>query len=1137
MAANVNLVDIKPDVKKTVNDFDSFKVALAEDLTDENVIELATVFNYPPAIKEKLETSASAGRLMIIEMEERGQIEPTSILILLCALKKMGRFGIEKRVRKLYEDHTGILCSSDDQSKAQIEEKKNKFTKYSRIAYQKQYGTAKPFPSMNEGSVDNIFVEGGIYYVAQKGDSKQTPDVLESLESYNEILSSPKTKSKRKIIEGEPGYGKSTIGLQYLHDWCTKNPTSPLKDVKILIYLQLRQLAGVKSIYTAIKNFIVPKDENMDEACIQEILRVYKESVVMIFDSYDEYPDKNETGTDISSIIEMEMFQDSIVMILTRTLNIPPNLHPETKSIRLTGFGVAERRNYVLKVVDRNNVQLADWIEEQLQRNPVLKDLCQVPLLFTMVAHTVHKSQNIEVFNSLTRFFKYLIACFHNHMKSKKGATSEVPAFETKLPKLYRIVFEGLTQRKQQLSWKTTYLVSELGQEFYDYYIDLGMLAQEEVFDMLQCIHLIEARMSHKIICEFYASHHLVRILSEGAASAASSINVKETLNSINPLDLQYIYRFACGLNKSAADIIIKHLSETKEGRQFAILCTLEQEEKSDQFLQSVKDLVSSYIAIKPHDSKLLQRSTIQVLEVASANQIPITSVCLNKSFKECEKDVIVLHSGLRLNQLLTVEKIHIETEQVNKEPRILTEEDVTMIFRYGLRSEHLKDLSFDNCLLPPSFAPESIPAEMKSREIKVSWGNYGYSLNLQSGAWKVDDVDTVKRLCKELVAIRKNDSELLQRCNIQLLENASYHDIPISQLLLKWSYSKVDKGDIVIQSGLCLPTLSTLEKLFVNAKAAELTEEDVIGLLNYGVQSRRFQELWFYRCKLPTSISPEMILETARSRNIKVLWPENASQLELQSGKWKQAEDIQTITELCSNVVGINNESSLESQKSAIELLKKASRHDIPIVSVVLVGSFNKVDEDDITLYSGLSLPILTSIERMNINTENGREMNKHEVNGILNYVQHSQRFKLLSFYYCLLPPTIASSSLANLEARNVNVFWIPYGNKERQYRLDLQSGRWRLHKDPESFFPHSLHKVTREGSARGSNYTKYATEEKEGEWKRQKKGGVVQRGEEIGMKLHIEEELTDADYAKEVEAFRNRYSEEEWQVTYNAS
>ncbi|XP_071851467.1 uncharacterized protein [Apostichopus japonicus] len=367
----------------------------------------------------------------------------------------------------------------------------------------------------------------------------------------------------------------------------------------------------------------------------------------------------------------------------------------------------------------------------------------------------------------------------------------------------------------------------------------------------------------------------------------------------------------------------------------------------------------------------------------------------------------------------------------------------------------------------------------MKSRDIKVLWRNYGYSLNLQSGAWKVDDVDTVKRICTNPVIIGRKYSELLQRCTIQLLENASYHDIPISKLLLQWSYSKVDKGNIVLQSGLCLPTISTLEKLLVKTDADELTEEDVIGLLNYGVQSRRFKELWFYRCKLPTSISPESITEIARSRNIKVLWPDTTCQLNLRSGNWKQAEDIQTITELCSNAVIINNESSQESQKSTIELLKKASRHDIPIHSVVLLKSFNKVDEDDITLTSGLSLPILTSIENMGINTEEGREMNKHEVNGILNYVQHSQRFNTLSFRYCLLPPTIASSSLANLKARNVHVFWNPYGLNEREYLLDLQSGRWLLFKDHESFFP------------------------------------MLKRGEK----------LTDADYANEVEAFRNRY------------
>ncbi|XP_071820677.1 uncharacterized protein [Apostichopus japonicus] len=738
MAANLNPVDIKPDLKKAVNaGFGSFKVALATLLTVKIVLDLATFFEYPPVVIEELSNAASAGLLMIRYMEERGQIEPTSIVTLLCALKKMCLSGIEMRVRKLYEEHTGRLCSSDDQSKAQLEGKKNDLIKYSKIAYRKQYETAKPFPSMNKCNVNSIFVKGGIYCSAQE---EQKPDVLES---YNDILSSPKTKSNRKIIEADPGFGKSTLASQFVYDWCTNNPESPLKDVEILIFLQLRQLTGVNSIYTAIKNSIVPKDEDMDEACIKEILKVYKKSVVMLFDSYDEYPDKNETETDIFSIIEMKMFLDILVIILTRTLILPPNLHPETKRIRLTGFGVAERRNYVLKAV-ADDARLADRIEKELQINPFLRDLCQVPLFSTMVAHIAHERPEIEIFSTVTRFFTYVIECVHNHMKIKKDANTGVPAFETELAKLCRIAFDGLTQKNQQLTWEKTYLVSELGQEFYDNYINLGMLAQEVVFDIPKGRYKTVARIWHKIICEFYASHHLVWILSEGASSVASSINLKETLNSINQLDLQYVYRFACGLNKSAADIIIKHLQKTEEGRQFAILCMLEQEEKSDQYQQSVKDLVSSNIFISSIDAKLLQRSTIQVLEVASAKQIPISCVVLNYCYPRVDESGLnlILESGLSLSILSSLQKL-----QICDYRRRLTNEEWAAILSYSSQCTSLKELKFVWYYLPDTIPVGSIPSSLKSRNVKV-WNliDSAYDeyrrLNLQTGQWQACDED-----------------------------------------------------------------------------------------------------------------------------------------------------------------------------------------------------------------------------------------------------------------------------------------------------------------------------------------------------------------------------------------------------------
>ncbi|XP_071839486.1 uncharacterized protein [Apostichopus japonicus] len=163
-------------------------------------------------------------------------------------------------------------------------------------------------------------------------------------------------------------------------------------------------------------------------------------------------------------------------------------------------------------------------------------------------------------------------------------------------------------------------------------------------------------------------------------------------------------------------------------------------------------------------------------------------------------------------------------------------------------------------------------------------------------------------------------------------------------------------------------------------------------------------------------------------------------------------------VKDLLTGGVTIRSNDSRLLQRSTIQILDIAAKSDIPVFSVSLLGSFNKVEADGITLYSGLSLPILTSIERMSIYTEKGREMNKHEVNGILHYVQHSQRFKQLYLHNCLRPLSITSSSLANLKARNVNVYWIPYGVNEHRYHLDLQYGIWRLNNDPDSFFHASI-------------------------------------------------------------------------------
>ncbi|XP_071851405.1 uncharacterized protein [Apostichopus japonicus] len=815
-----------------------------------------------------------------------------------------------------------------------LKDKKQILIKALKKKYEIQYNGIKPIPYIQERlyCVDNVFVESGVN-ASIGGAASHKAVQWERLESYKTIFTDPRMRSNRRIIEGEPGYGKSTLTLQLAYDWCNGVPDSPLYDVEILILLKLRQMGNVTSIYKAIKLYLIPDERRIKIRDIRKIIESCR-SVAFQLDGYDEYPGK-EKGNDVGRIMMLQMFPEYDVTLTTRYLP-KEYVKSNTNRFKLIGFDDAARDEYIRKAVCGNNEQAVAKVKKGLKENVILDDLCQVPLLFSMFSHMTHEREDFQKFKSVTDFFRYMMGCFHHHTRNKAeeyNVERYATMFEANHEELSKVAFEGLSKENQQIVWEKVSLIKRLGEGFYNHHIRVGILVEEEVFVITDGPDTpgkniktkTEVSFYHKIFCEWFASFHVTGI----AAGVKDPAELEPSLGKMDPFDLQYVFRFACGLNSGAGSNIIEYLKSKKGGDKFAILCILEQSGKFDGIMETVKELCSKRLIISKNDTKLLQRSTIQLLQIASS------------------------------------------------------------------------------------------------------------------------------------------------------------HDIPICDLVLQFSFNKVQHGDILLKSGLCLPLFSSLEKISINEGSGNLISEDnVIGLLNYGIQSEKFRELWFFNCELPEFIGPGMIPGTAKSRQIKVLWPSHASQLDLQSGEWRKADDIQTIKSLCSGTVAINNRTSESVQRSVIEVLVKASNHDIPIYSVDLVYSFNKVDEDDITLYSGLSLPILTSIERMYIDTENGREINKHEVNEILNYVQHSQRFKELGFKLCLLPSSIPSSALSGLKS-NLNVLWHPYGAGKRSYRLNKKTGAWLIYEETASLFHNKA----------------------------------------------IGDKLTDADYTEEVRAFREHFRDHPWQ------
>ncbi|KAJ8031733.1 NLR family CARD domain-containing protein 4 [Holothuria leucospilota] len=600
---------------------------------------------------------------------------------------------------------------------------KNQFLKQLKEKYKDLYETVQPIPYIKERlhCVDRVFVEGGIEFLdSYKG---ETMGNWKKLDSYQNVFNDQRVQSSRRILEGEPGYGKSTVTLQFAYDWCNSKGTSALKDIEIMILLRLRQMGGVSSIYRAIKQFILPKDTLLKEEDIEKIMRNCP-SAVVILDGFDEYPDQDITSSsDVMNIIARQMFQDIEVVTTTRSSFLPKKYPAITKRLRLTGFDDSARRYYIRKaVVGDDDEERVNKVEELLQANPILSDLCQVPLLFAIFAHMTHESENFRKLNSVTSFFRYMISCFHSHMRNKMDDENvrKYELFESEHHDLDKAAFDALDGSSQKIIWDKHEFCQLIGQEFYDQYIRIGILVEEESVHIIDdpgtpitqhVQYKTEVRFYHKLFCEWYAAHYLSSYLQKN-----SDVDLSEFLQYLDPFDVQYLYRFSCGLNADSAEKIITYLKNIEGGDKFAILCILEQTGKVNHIKETIRELCFEGVIISGYDSLLLQRSSMQLLEIAARNDIPIELVFLFNCFRSVDLSTAAIKttSGLDLTSRIPVKRLEVSLTITDT-----TEAEVISILQFASMCPSLCELLYHGCVPPRIFTDRSTLSSLESRKVE----------------------------------------------------------------------------------------------------------------------------------------------------------------------------------------------------------------------------------------------------------------------------------------------------------------------------------------------------------------------------------------------------------------------------------
>ncbi|PIK47623.1 hypothetical protein BSL78_15516 [Apostichopus japonicus] len=670
--------------------FVRFKVRLAELLTTDIILSLATFFMFSPAkIDELRHAKNSPGQLMVSLMEERGQIKPNDISPLLIALDKLELHGLRTTLHRIFQGSEDKTCL---------------FVRYLKTFYKQLYSKIHPIAYIREQvyCVNDLFVEGGIEMHGRYNKGRKRP--LEgcrmeavTLKSYRDVFNNDIISSKRILLEGDPGYGKSTFALQASYDWCIASDSSPLKGVDIFILLPLRLLGDILSICLAIKLILMPGESKLTEEDIMEIL-INSRCVVMILDGYDEYPNKNIFDqSEMMKVIAGNMFADFKVITCTRSAYLPNNLDVETVKVRLTGFDNNARDEYIRRAVAVNNNQAARRINDLLTKSPVLSDICQVPLFCVMFVHISNEEESVVSFASVTSLFSHILTCFYEHMRTKPGRDRQpndlciIPDY----PKLNKLLFEALTGNNQQIVWQKNDFKNNVGDVCYNELIAIGILIEDDILKVnykpgMAAVPFFQqttvVRFYHKLFAEWYAASYLSK-----CAGRMFPLWLRNKFEKINPVNLQFVFRFACGLNKKASSRIIKYLKETEDGQYFASLCIFEQVGEADEVVAIVKDLLIGGVIMRSTDSRLLQRSKIQILDIAAKSDIRIPCVSLELCSPTVDESGLnlILHSGLSLSILSSLQKLWIS--DINN--RRLTNEEFATILTYSSQCTNLKEL------------------------------------------------------------------------------------------------------------------------------------------------------------------------------------------------------------------------------------------------------------------------------------------------------------------------------------------------------------------------------------------------------------------------------------------------------------
>ncbi|XP_071493033.1 baculoviral IAP repeat-containing protein 1f-like [Diadema antillarum] len=326
------------------------------------------------------------------------------------------RFDEEDQVMLSMKSSSSCLSLTEKQ----VQQCKEELKAYYHMSRRKV--TVDPLNFMERVELDEIYTNLSLI---DKSSMRSTPV------TYDDLLSSDENGnlSKRLLVQGEGGAGKTTLCAKIAWDWCQGRI---LQDLDMVLVIPLRDVTDVKSIGDIVKSHLSDSNTAMTNQ-IDDYISKNLNKIVLIFDGFDEFNGKlnEKNSSEIVRILECEQYKSCKVIVTTRPwrtneFRMEKSLAEAYTFITVEGFNKENLSTYIRRYfLIREKDALAENLISFMEENDVIRsNMAPFPIYCAMLClmwndFSEERRKEMQKLKTFSKIFGEMISFLKEHYASK----------------------------------------------------------------------------------------------------------------------------------------------------------------------------------------------------------------------------------------------------------------------------------------------------------------------------------------------------------------------------------------------------------------------------------------------------------------------------------------------------------------------------------------------------------------------------------------------------------------------------------------------------------------------------------------------------------------------------------------------